>query len=499
MIIPPARPNGGRNRVSNTLTVPAPVGGWNARDALDGMKPTDAVQLDNYIPGTDNVRLRRGTTTFSGGMGGGATVRSIMPFASGATERLLAASNGIIYDCSTEGTLDGTLGTGFGNDDWQHEMMSGNALLFNGEDSPQKYDGSTLSSNTITGSGLTSSNLIYPWAFKQRVFIIEKNSLNAWYLGTSAISGSASKLDFSAYCSLGGALIAGGTWTRDGGEGIDDLCVFITDKGEVLVYQGTDPSSASTWALVGVFRIAPPVGSRPMLRIGPDLVVITLDGFISLSKLLPTGRAATPAMAISDKIRNAVNTATRATGGVFGWQAVHYPKGSYTLFNVPQSNGDFHQYVVNNLTGAWCRFTGIDAHCWAVYQDNLVCGTGSGSIYRADNGTSDLATLADLDGGNAIQGDIRPAFNHFGSRGRQKLFKLMRPVTVSEGSITYTYTFNRDYGDSIPAAVASANVSGPAWNETAWNTAEWGGGNSVQNTWLSIGGTGFCGAPIFAP
>ena len=32
------------------IAIPAPVGGWNARDSLDAMPPTDAIKLVNWIP-----------------------------------------------------------------------------------------------------------------------------------------------------------------------------------------------------------------------------------------------------------------------------------------------------------------------------------------------------------------------------------------------------------------------------------------------------------------
>ena len=38
-------------------------------------------------------------------------------------------------------------------------------------------------------------------------------------------------------------------WPQDGGQGIDDLTLFITSEGEVLVYAGSDPSNADDWSL----------------------------------------------------------------------------------------------------------------------------------------------------------------------------------------------------------------------------------------------------------
>lgn len=480
MIIPPARGNGQRRASARSASIPAPIGGWNARDALDGMKPADAIQLDNFFPGTDNVSLRQGYESFAAVTG---DVETLVSYASGATKKLLAAADGAISDITT-GTAS-SLATGFTSDRWQYENFKGYALLFNGADDPQKFNGSAVSSNSITGSGLTSSNLIYPWAFKERVFMVEKNTLNAWYLGTGAITGSATKLDFSGYCSLGGSLVAGGTWTRDGGSGSDDFCVFYTDRGEVLVYQGTDPASSTTWSLVGVFRVGPPVGSRPMLRLGPDLILVSIDGFLPLSRLLSTGRAGEGA--ISDKIRNAVSTATRAYGANFGWQAAHYPRGNYILFNIPTSQLDTaDQYVMNTITGAWCKFTGMNAYCWAVHEDGLYFGS-DGAVFKADTGTSDA--------GDDIVGDIWPAFNYFGSRGRQKRFTMMRPVTSSDGAVTYTYVLNTDYSDRSPTTQAITSTSGTEWDVGDWDTFDWAGNRSIQSSWLSVSGLGFCASP----
>lgn len=42
------------------MDIPAPVGGWNARDALANMPPTDAVKLVNFIPRGSYVQSRGG-------------------------------------------------------------------------------------------------------------------------------------------------------------------------------------------------------------------------------------------------------------------------------------------------------------------------------------------------------------------------------------------------------------------------------------------------------
>lgn len=488
MIIPPARSNPAKRQTAGSVSVAAPVGGWNARDALDGMDPKDAVLLDNFIPGTDAVRLRNGHTSHATGLGSGA-VESLIVHASGSTEVMLGVCDGDIFDASGGGAIGAALATGFSNSRFQECAMGGYTLLFNGADTPQKFDGSVITSNGLTAVGLTSDTaLVYPWVFKNRVFMVEKNTLSAWYLPVNAITGTPSELDFSTICQLGGRLVAGGTWTRDGGSGVDDLCVFVTSMGEVLVYQGTDPSDADNWAIVGVFRIGPPVGQRPLLRLGSDLVVISLDGIIPLSKVLPIDRIGAGKVALSDKIRNAVNRATLSYKDYFGWQAIHYPQGTYALVNVPLAeNLTSHQYVVNTITGAWCRFTGQEASCWAVFEDRLYFGGQAGKTYLADSGTSD--------NGANIQADMLPAFNYFGARGRQKRFTLIRPVISTNGDVTFSYVLNLDFADRAPSSVSSGGTIGAEWDVATWDTAEWAADSVIQKRWLSVSGVGYCASP----
>lgn len=49
-----------RGNKSVNYTLPAPVGGLNARDSVDKMNQADAIVMDNYIPMDTKVVLRRG-------------------------------------------------------------------------------------------------------------------------------------------------------------------------------------------------------------------------------------------------------------------------------------------------------------------------------------------------------------------------------------------------------------------------------------------------------
>ena len=54
-----------KQNTATTTSVPSPIGGWNARDSLANMSPTDAVQLVNFYPTPTDVTMRRGYTVTS--------------------------------------------------------------------------------------------------------------------------------------------------------------------------------------------------------------------------------------------------------------------------------------------------------------------------------------------------------------------------------------------------------------------------------------------------
>ena len=50
---------------ATTTSVPAPIGGWNARDSQANMNPMDAIQLVNFYPTPTDVTMRKGWTQSS--------------------------------------------------------------------------------------------------------------------------------------------------------------------------------------------------------------------------------------------------------------------------------------------------------------------------------------------------------------------------------------------------------------------------------------------------
>lgn len=471
---------------AKTVTMSPPVGGWDTRNAIADMPAKNAIVLDNWFPGTDTVEVRGGHTEHSTGMSG--AVESLLEYVSIAgVAEIFAANGGNIYDATAAGAVPTAAVTGMTNDRWQSTQIStsGGHFLFavNGADAPRGYDGTSWTTPTITATGLTAANLVWCNSHQERLWFGEEDSLNAWYLPTQNIAGTAVKFPMGAVFNRGGYIMAMGTWTRDAGDGADDLAVFITSEGEVAVYAGTDPSAAATWTQVGVFRVGRPIGRRCVVKAGPDLVMITEDGFVAASTILSMDRAQTDSVALSAQINEAVNTAVQSYGTLFGWQPILYPTGTQFIVNIPQSATTAHQYVFNTITGAPCRFTGQNALCWALKGDSLFFGGADGKVYQADNGNADNASVIDA--------DALPAFYDFGSPGRTKAFKRVDPIFTSDGDPNAAINLNIDFKEvEVSGLSPAAEESAAKWGAGKWSEDLWGTAGQIYRGWRGVRGQG---------
>jgi hypothetical protein len=463
-------------------TLLAPALGWNVRDPLDGMKEGYAITLDNYLPVTGAVQLRRGYVPHATGLGG--VVETVAHFAAGGVMDLLAAADGNIWDVTAAGA-GVSLAMGFTNDRWQTINFADMQFWFNGDDDPQTYDGATVAATGWTGPAVVS-NLISATTYKNRVYAIEKNTGNIWYAAPLAITGAMTKYDISGIGKAGGSLVAIGSVTAASGENVDDYLCALFSTGMVMIFTGDDPG-ATNWSITGTIYMGPPIGYRPLVQLGSDLIVITADGFMPMKQFIVAGRTQ-QGLALSDKIRGAVTASVRAYGSNFGWAAVQYPKGAYALFNIPiTEDTQYEQYVINTTTGAWCRFKGMNGVSWAVHNENLYFGSIDGNVYLADTTFSDNGTL--------IDGDAQTAYHYFGGRGREKQFNMVRPIIASQTNIAVSIGLGVDFQTDIPTNIITPTPpSGALWGVAEWGIAEWSGSAAIRKNWQSVTGFGYCAA-----
>lgn len=459
------------------------------------MKPGDAVKLTNIFPTTSDVQLRKGSAVFTTGAAAQVeTLASYKPTSGSST--LWAFAGASIFNSTTPGALPAASVTGLSNARWQTTncTTAGGSFLLcvNGVDKMELYDGSTwtaidtLSTPAITGVATTL--LMNVNIFKGRVFYIEKNSFRVWYSAPGAFAGALTLLDLSPIFKKGGSLVAMGSWSLDGGDGSDDLAVFVSTEGEVAVYQGIDPSSATSWAIVGMYSIGAPIGTRCIQKYKGDLVFITLEGLVPASKAL-IDEESTHAIALSDRIGGAVTDAAALYNTNFGWEVTQFPLGNMLVMNVPISGTAMQQqYVMNTTTGAWCNFTGWAANCFVVHNKNLYFGT-NGGVNQGWTGTSDLGAI--------VTGELIGAFDYFRNRDGLKEMTLIRPVIGWDSNpATFFLGVDVDFVSNSPTnQIALSGTTGAVWDTDLWDVGVWGGDVVLNKTWYFAAGIGYAIAP----
>lgn len=471
----------GMQRKSGAYNVPAPTGGLNARDSLTDMDALDAVTLTNAFPEATNVVVRGGYAPWATGLG--APVRTLMTW-NGLTgvDKLFGGAGTSIWDVTASGPATLALGS-LANVDFQWTNMKTAGGLFllyvNGADPYGAFDGSTWTNPAITGpSSATFANVC---TFKERAWFSVKDSLDLYYLGLQSIAGAATVFPMGSVFHRGGYVIGLGSFSNDAGEGPDDFFVVVTNNGEVAVYQGTDPSSATTWSLVGRFDVGMPIGRRCCVRWNGDLAIITQDGMISMQAALRFDRSSIQKAAITGKIQTLFSQYASAYKANFGWSPCIYPRQRYLIINVPTvTNASQVQLVMNTLTGSWCTFEGMNAGCWGVANDLLYFGGNDGTVHQANNGF--------LDNGDQINWVVQPAWQMPGGAAN-KFFKMVRPVMITGGGVSFGISVLVDFDTNVPiGAPSSTPFVGAVWPMT-WPWI-WGGENILDQRWQSVGAIG---------
>ena len=638
-----------KQNTAKTASVPAPIGGWNARDSLANMSPTDAVQLVNWYPTPTDVTMRKGysvssilttstgvktissithvdalatlttatvhglvtgayvsitgttpaaysgvfkitvtsTTTFTYSMAsvpaGNATVvgtylnqattpiNTLMNYTEIGTYKLFGAAGSDIWE--TKANPATVVFTGISSDKLQSVNLTNQAGKFliacNGLDPVMIYDGSawfyvattttaqTISTitrggagnltatvttaaphglvdkNRVTISGATESNyngtyvidvtgastFTYTMAtapaanatvvgsytvigitgvnsntfinvnlFKNRLYFTQKDTLNCWYLDVDAISGPASPLYFGGIARNSGYLQAMGTWTLDAGQGADDYAVFVTSMGEVIVYNGTDPDNADTWALKGVWQLGQTFSRRCFFKWSGDLLLLTQDGLVPLASALQSSRL-DPRVNLTDKIYFAVSQAATLYYAEFGWQINYFASENMLILNIPIPNG-IEQYVMHTITKSWARFVNIQGYCWEV--------SGDADMHFGSDGFVGIFydTLADDE--SNITATAQQAYSYFDSPGQLKRFTMVRPILQSTGGVPNVLCgISVDFDTQSQLGAVSFNpntLTEGIWDSSKWDSAIWSGGLITTKVWQGVTGIGYTGS-----
>lgn len=493
---------GKRSRISETRSLVAPTKGWYVGTPMASAPVGTCFQLENAFPELDYVRMRAGALEFARGMTGNVT--TLMPWTNGAIRYLFAANAGKIYDVSAGGAVGAALVSGLDpNAIMSFVQFTGLGVQFlicaNGINPLQLFNGSSWGTSPAI-TGLTGSQLSYIWTYRNVLYGIEANSLNVWYLATNAVGGPATIFPMSPFFCKGGKLVAGGAWEQLTSNGVMYNWVVVSSEGEVVTYTGSF-AGGSDWTQSGYYKISRPLGQNCLMQAGGDLAILTEDGIIPLSTIQTSDQVALLNKAVTLPIAPAWRDAVIARAGLSGWQIIVWPLRSMAVVNLPKiSAADKTQFVANARTGAWSRYVGWDANCWAVSGvgtgvSSLYYGTSDGRVMQAETGGQDdgssyamtvFTSYTDMSQTDVQTSGLGQA-QSFGQGAFRKHLTMVRPRLQTNFAVTPKVTINVDFDVSIPTAPPPAagpvtGITGAQWGVAKWGVDVWPTGSAGTST-----------------
>lgn len=497
-------------RTSSMESVPAPVGGINSVDPLANMDQQDAIDLLNFIPGTNSVVARQGYSRWVTGLPN--KVETLAPYlAMNGEVRLFGMTDIGIYDVSSKAStpsVSSPLTRGYCSTVMFSTVAAQALVVCNGLDATRHYDGTswTLWSQNATPSapgqvkGVDPAKFIKVHSHKRRLWFVEKESMTAWYLPIDSLGGEAKPLYLGSVFRRGGSLTNIMTWSLDSGSGLDDIIIFQSSEGELAGYEGSNPDVTTDWALSAVHYVAPSFTSRASADVGGELVLLTSAGLYQTSKIV-SGIGAVSLSSqdtLSYKVSKRLAELVQARGTAIGWELVLFSSANYLLIVVPETaTQPAAQFVMNLLTGKWGRMD-LPIRTACVTQDKLYFSDFSGNVYLYGGVYADDVAF-DGSSSKPIYASFQQAYNYFNAKGQNKHFNLIRPIWLSQYPPSYFLTLSLDFYpvsiSSLPAP-PTESPNTPYWNTAIWGQSSWAPPFSTQFKWDGLYGLGYCASLV---
>ena len=239
---------------------------------------------------------------------------------------------------------------------------------------------------------------------------------------------------------------------------MDDQCIFVTDQGEVAIYSGIDPSSASTWSLQGVYDAGDLVLDQA-IPFGGDLLLATVSGLVRLSGLIRHDKATEARQALSAPIREW----TDLVKGLARGQYITTIRDDTFLY-FATTNGLFDKILVMNVaTGAWSTITGWNAYQLGLFDGVLHFGNLTGDVFKTNIGGTDAGSPFTC---TYVSAFIDP------SPMTIKVAGVISAEWQHSRAFNAEYSVSVDHQLSLPSAPIAAEI--PADESSFWGVATWG-------------------------
>ncbi len=516
-------------KLHTLLTLPPPSRGLNTTGDLAAMDPTDAVECDNLIANELGLTLRGGYREYATNIGGDdlSVVRTVMAY-NGAplnamvspltSSELWAATDEGIFLIEGGGNMVAlapaialTGATYAGSFSWVNFTSTGGGqylVACSETDGAFLYDGVSWMKMVLGGSGpghITGSDpadFVQVCAWKRLLVFVKRGTGQAWFLPIGAVGGTVTLFDFGPQLEHGGAVLGLANWTQDDGGGMDDRLVILGSAGDLVIYQGTDPTAADKFSNAGTWYVGqPPVGRRCFTTSGGNVYVLTQFGVIPVNQIVQGGldnilTSDTDLLKQLRKLQDALNQDFQTLLNTPGWELLAVPQLALLMIVRPSVvSNEFIQYGFQQHSMAWSRLIDIPGYTFMRRLNEIYAGTTNGRVLRVLDGSTD-AMLLDGTGEQEIRARLTPAFNYFGDPTVQKQALMMRASFLARTPPAYAIQMNVDFSVSpVQGSTPAGASTGALWNQAFWDVSYWAGGRSNSAEWRTVGAIGFALSP----
>lgn len=315
-------------------------------------------------------------------------------------------------------------------------FISGYAVLADGGGNPVLVNQSGISLSTFTTStGLDPAGFDGVLAHQDRLFFWKTgDELDFYYGELGAITGSLTRFPLGRLGNITGKILGLKSLTIDSGQGMNDVLAIFTTTGQIVCYEGLDPSDGNNWRQINRIKVAPPVSLDAFVEVGTDLWMLTGSGVVSV---LSSMRESSLAL---------VNTISRpvqkelvdqiAEGG--SWSMHLSADGRMVIINrVLNDIASQHIYWTDNP--GWTK-----ANYPAAYWHNL----GLNTLFTAITG--ERGTLAD-----SSEMITATWYSSWFRMPRSSGITFVRPTIIAKGALDVSVTILSDH-DETASDIAEA-------------------------------------------
>lgn len=489
------------------VTMPGPVLGLDLTSPIDNMDPSHALELINVFPGNGLSSVRQGYFKFAKPSSNAIRFMTQLAKTDG-TKLLVAATNTELYSVSTAGVVTNiTKASPHTSGEFTSVIFNNKIYLCNNAgtatDQAQYWDGSAAQAADLAFTGVSLQNLCSVSSYRERLYFVERNSMNMWYGALNATGVAASALtsfDTSRTFKHGGYLIHAGSYTNQTAISSQNLFFACTSEGELAFWQGTDPGNTTgsePWTLVARYKIGKPLGFRCFVRVGADIWVITQQGIVPISALFQ----ADPEMAlkaVSDKLNPLIASSAKAIPFSYLWGGFTWSIGRRVYITAPISAGTSWFFVYSMDSKGWTIFQldkTTDSLSSCVFNDLPYYGGSDGTIWKGETGYTDRAETGVA--GNAIYFNIRTPFSFYGTRGNYKVFRDIRPIVQTQPGYAFNLGLDLDFKkNAIIPAVTSTTGDPTDWGDP-WGSP-WASSTEYVFDRYATRGQGYCASIRFS-